>query len=82
MQLASKITVSIDLALSSFIDSYRAQHKNTSCSQVVSEALLLLQQSETERMLEWAYTQSAQEDALVNAQFASAQTDGLAHEAW
>ncbi len=82
MQLASKISVSIDPALARFIESYRAKHKNASRSHVVSEALRLLQQSENERMLEWAYTQSAQDDSLVNAQFASAQTDGIAHEAW
>ena len=82
MQTAQKLSVSLDPAAFAFIDVYRQRHKTASRSQVVSEALHALEQRERERSLEAAYSESAQNDAAINAEFEAVAADGLEHEAW
>lgn len=80
--LAQKISVSLDPLTMSFIDSYLARHRDKNRSQVVGEALRLLQRQEQEAQLETAYAASAISDRLIAAEFLGADGDGLDHEAW
>ena len=81
-EAVSKISISLDQTVMRFMESYRKRHQAKSRSQVVDEALRLLERQESERLLEQAYTESAAEDAMVNAEFETALMDGLEHEAW
>ena len=80
--LAQKISISLDPATMKFIEAYLARHRDKSRSQVVGEALRLLQRHEQEAQLEMAYAMSAASDRLIAAEFLSADNDGLDHEAW
>lgn len=80
--LAQKISVSLDLGLMQFIDAYLKRHHEKNRSQVIGDALRLLQRQEQEAQLEAAYSMSAASDRLIAAEFASADNDGLDHEAW
>ncbi len=80
--LAQKISVSLDPLTMKFVDSYLARNREKNRSQVVAEALRLLQRQEQEAQLETAYTMSATSDRLIAAEFSGADNDGLDHEAW
>ena len=82
MQIAQKLSVSLDPAAVAFMDAYRQRYKAASRSQVVSEALHALEQRERERILEAAYAECAQDDVAINAEFDAVAADGLDHEAW
>ena len=58
----------------------RNREKNR--SQVIGEALRLLQRQETDVALEAAYAMSAASDRLIAAEFSGADDDGLDHEPW
>ena len=81
-EAVSKISISLDQTVMRFMESYRERHQAKSRSQVVDEALRLLERQESERLLEQAYAESATEDAIVNAEFEGALMDGLEHETW
>lgn len=80
--LAQKISVSLDLGLMQFIDAYLKRHHEKNRSQVIGDALRLLQRQEQEARLEAAYSMSAASDRLIAAEFSRADNDGLDHEAW
>ncbi len=80
--LAQKISISLDLGTMKFVDAYLKRHAEKNRSQVVSEALRLLQRQEQEAQLEAAYSMSAASDRLIAAEFFGANNDGLDHEAW
>lgn len=80
--LAQKISVSLDPVTMKFIETYLKRHSEKSRSQVVSEALRLLQRQEQEAQLEAAYAMSAAPDRLIAAEFSGTDNDGLDHEAW
>lgn len=80
--LAQKISVSLDLGTMKFIEAYLKRHSVKNRSQVVGEALKLLQRQEQEAQLEAAYAMSAATDKLIAAGFSSANSDGLDDEAW
>lgn len=82
MQLAQKVSISLDPAMIGFMQGYVKRNHLKSRSSVIHQALRLLEQSEKERELEAAYRQSAPSDLLVAKEFASAAGDGLADEAW
>lgn len=82
LMLAQKISISLDPLTMSFIDAYLARHRDKNRSQVVGEALRLLQRQEQEARLETAYAASATSDRLIAAEFSGADGDGLDHEAW
>jgi antitoxin ParD1/3/4 len=81
-EAVSKISISLDQTVMRFMESYRERHHAKSRSQVVDEALRLLERQESERLLEQAYAESAAEDAIVNAEFEGTLMDGLEHETW
>jgi Arc/MetJ-type ribon-helix-helix transcriptional regulator len=78
----SKISISLDQTIMGFMESYRQRHQTKSRSQVVDEALRLLEQREQERLLEEEYAASAPEDRIVLKDFEHTMMDGLEHEAW
>ena len=80
--LAQKISISLDPVIMKFVDAYLKRHKEKSRSQLIGEALRLLQRQELEAQLESAYAQSAAADRLIAAEFAGTDNDGLDHEAW
>lgn len=91
MQLAQKISVSLDPSILGFIDRYAANHAAKGRSAVVAKALLLLQRTEQERDLSAAYAQSAEQDQQMAAEFDATLNDGLGscaaplkatHETW
>jgi Arc/MetJ-type ribon-helix-helix transcriptional regulator len=91
MQLAQKISVSLDPSILGFIDRYAANHAAKGRSAVVAKALLLLQRTEQERDLSAAYAQSAEQDQQIAAEFDATLHDGLGayaaplkatHETW
>lgn len=82
MQLAQKVSISLDPAMIGFMQGYVKRNHLKSRSSVIHQALRLLEQSEKERELEAAYRQSAPSDLLAAQEFASAAGDGLADEAW
>ena len=85
MELAQKISVSIDPAVRRFLEGYLASGRSKSRSAVVNEALRLLEQRENERALELAYRQSAPSDLLLAQEFQRSLQDGLTgprDEAW
>ena len=77
MQLAQKISVSLDASVLGFIDRYAADHAAKGRSAVVVKALQLLQRFERESQLSEAYAQSAEQDRQVAADFDSTLSDGL-----
>lgn len=77
MELAQKISVSIDPAVRRFLEAYLANGRSKSRSAVVNEALRLLEQRENEHALELAYRQSAPGDLLLAQEFQSSLQDGL-----
>jgi Arc/MetJ-type ribon-helix-helix transcriptional regulator len=82
MQIAQKISVSLDPSILGFIDRYATDHAAKGRSAVVLKALQLLQRTEQENDLALAYAQSAAQDQKMVAEFDAALTDGLNHEAW
>ena len=80
--LAQKISISLDPGTMKFVNAYLKRHTKKSRSQVIGEALRLLQRQELEAQLESAYAQSAVADRLIAAEFSGADNDGLEHEAW
>jgi antitoxin ParD1/3/4 len=80
--LAQKISISLDAGVMQFVESYLKRHRGKSRSQVVSEALQLLQQQEQEAELAAAYAMSAVTDRELAEEFAQTDQDGLTHEAW
>ena len=80
--LAQKISVSLDPVTMKFIETYLKRHGEKSRSQVIGEALRLLQRQEQEAQLEACYAMSAAPDRLIAAEFSGADNDGLDHEAW
>ena len=80
--LAQKISVSLDLGLMQFVDAYLKRHREKNRSQVIGDALRLLQRQEQEAQLEAAYSMSAASDRVIAAEFSHADNDGLDHEAW
>ena len=80
--LSQKISVSLDAGTMRFIKTCLMRHREKSRSQVIGEALRLLQQQEAEAQLEAAYAMSAASDRLIAAEFSGADNDGLDHEAW
>lgn len=78
MELAQKISVSIDPAGRRFLEAYLASGRSKSRSAVVNEALRLLEQRENERALELAYRQSAPGDLVLAQEFQSSLQDGFA----
>lgn len=91
MQLAQKISVSLDPSILSFIDRYATDHAAKGRSAVVAKALQLLQRSEQENYLSEAYAQSVEQDQQMAAEFDATLNDGLsspassleaAHETW
>jgi len=78
MELAQKISVSIDPAVRRFLEGYLASGRSKSRSAVVNEALRLLEQRENERALELAYRQSAPSDLVLAQEFQGSLQDGLA----
>ncbi|MBK9442796.1 MAG: antitoxin [Comamonadaceae bacterium] len=77
MQLAQKISVSLDATVLGFIDRYAAEHAAKGRSAVVVKALQLLQRSEQESQLSEAYAQSAEQDRQMAADFDITLSDGL-----
>ena len=82
MQLAQKISVSLDPTILGFIDRYAADHAAKGRSAVVLKALQLLQRTEQEFELTQAYAQSVAQDQQMAAEFDTTLTDGLIHETW
>lgn len=94
MQLAQKISVSLDSVNLSFLDRYATAHATKGRSAVIAIALQLLQKTEQEDMLHAAYAASAQQDVAMAAQFDATLSDGLStmlprphnmdasHDAW
>ena len=82
MQLAQKISVSLDPAILGFIDRYALDHAARGRSAVVAKALKLLQLSEQESLLSAAYAQSAEQDKQMASDFRATLNDVLSHEAW
>ena len=82
MQLAQKISVSLDPSILGFIDQYAAEHAAKGRSAVVLKALQLLQRTEQEFDLTQAYAQSAAQDQQMAAEFDATLNDGLIHETW
>lgn len=84
MQLAQKISVSLDASILGFIDRYMADHAAKGRSAVIATALQLLQRAEQESYLEQAYAQSAEQDQQIAAEFDTTLCDGLgvAHATW
>lgn len=82
MQLAQKISVSLEPSILGFIDRYASEHAAKGRSAVVAKALKLLQLSEQENYLSAAYAQSAKQDKQVAAEFDATLNDGLSHETW
>ena len=80
--LAQKLSISLDPTTMKFVEAHLKQHKEKSRSQLIAEALRLLQRQEREAQLESAYAQSAVTDRLIAAEFSGADNDGLDHEAW
>lgn len=80
--LSQKISVSLDAGTMKFIETYLSRHNGKNRSQVIGEALRLLQQKEQEAELEMAYAKSAASDRVIAAEFSGADNDGLDHEAW
>jgi antitoxin ParD1/3/4 len=72
---AQKVTISISQPLYEFIQSYQLEKQCKSRSDVISEALRLLQL----KQLEASYLEANKE---LNDDFDSATTDGLEDEAW
>ena len=79
---SQKISISLDAGTMKFIETYLMRHREKNRSQVIGEALRLLQRQETEAQLETAYAMSAASDRLIAAEFSNADNDGLDHEAW
>lgn len=77
MQLAQKISVSLDPAMLGFVDRYASEHAAKGRSAVVAKALQLLQLTEQESQLSAAYKQSAEQDRQIAANFDVALLDGL-----
>lgn len=77
MQLAQKISVSLDPSILGFIDRYAADHAAKGRSAVVLKALQLLQRTEQESYLTQAYAQSAEQDQQMAAEFDATLNDGL-----
>ena len=82
MQLAQKISVSLDPGMMGFMNDYLERNHLKSRSSVIHQALRLLEQREKEQELEAAYRQSAASDLTVAQEFSAAAGDGLADEAW
>ena len=80
--IAQKISISLDPGNMKFVDAYVKRHAKKSRSQVIGEALRLLQRQEQETQLESAYAQSAPADRLIAAEFSGSDNDGLEHETW
>ena len=80
--VAQKISVSLDPVTMKFIETYLKRHGRKSRSQVIAEALRLLQRQEQSAQLGAAYAMSAAPDHLIAAEFSGADNDGLVHEAW
>ncbi len=80
--LAQKISVSLDAVTMKFIDTYLKRHSDKNRSQVIGEALHLLQRQEQEAQLEAAYAMSATPDRLIAAEFSAADNGGLDNESW
>ncbi len=81
MQLAQKISISIDPSMLGFIDHYVADHAAKGRSAVVVKALQLLQRTEQENQLAQAYLQSADQDKQMTSEFDMALNDGLVSQA-
>ena len=77
MQLAQKISVSLDPGMLRFLEAYLASSRSKSRSAAVNEALRLLEQRENERALEVAYRESAPNDLIFAHEFESSLQDGL-----
>ena len=82
MQVAQKVSISLDPAMIGFMQGYVKRNHLKSRSSVIHQALRLLEQTEKERELEAAYRQSAPTDLMVAQEFVSAAGDGLADETW
>ncbi len=80
--LAQKISISLDSGVMQFVESYLKRHRGKNRSQVVSEALRLLQQQEREVELAAAYAMSASADKELAMEFAKTDRDGLGNETW
>ena len=81
-ETVSKISISLDQTVMRFMESYRERHQAKSRSQVVDEALRLLERQESERLLEQEYLESAEQDRIIMAEFDYTAMDGLEHETW
>jgi Arc/MetJ-type ribon-helix-helix transcriptional regulator len=81
-EAVSKISISLDQTVMRFMESYRARHQAKSRSQVVDEALRLLERQESDRLLEQEYLESAEQDRIIMAEFDHTAMDGLEHETW
>lgn len=77
MQLAQKISVSLDSVNLNFLDRYATTHAAKGRSAVIAKALQLLQKIEQEDILHAAYAASAQQDVAMAAQFDATLSDGL-----
>ena len=82
MQIAQKVSISLDPSMIGFMHGYVKRNHLKSRSSVIHHALRLLEQTEKERELETAYRQSAPSDLMVAQEFGSTTGDGLADEAW
>ncbi len=82
MQVAQKISISLDPSMIGFMQGYVKRNHLKSRSSVIHQALRLLEQTEKERDLEAAYRQSAASDVVVAEEFGHATGDGLAEETW
>lgn len=77
MQLAQKISISLDPSMLSFVDRYVADHSAKGRSAAVTKALQLLQSTEQENLLAQAYAQSSEQDKKIAFEFDATLTDGL-----
>ena len=80
--VTQKISISLDRVTMKFIETYLKRHGGKRRSQVIAEALRLLQRQEQAAQLEAAYAMSAVPDRLIAAEFSGADNDGLVQEAW
>ena len=74
-EYAQKISISLSQFLYDFVENYQKTYSCKSRSEVISEALMLLQQ----KQLEGFYKEANKE---INNDFESTLPDGLANEAW
>jgi metal-responsive CopG/Arc/MetJ family transcriptional regulator len=80
--LATKLSISLDPYSLTLLNRVQQDYDCSNRSQAVARVLKLYQDIVDRNALENAYAASSASDIAINAEFDSAQLDGLVHEAW